>query len=370
MKEFITKNIYILNREFETIRVVDDYSSFIWTKFYRGYGECELYMGVSDSILADALIDNYIQFEDDPGYLMIIKSLNIVTDIDQGNMIKISAVGLEFILTQRIVWGLELYKGSINEGIFYLINSNCCSTTNKLRQFSNPALGIDVKVDPKIKAIKIDTQFTGTNIYDMVMDLCNEYDIGFDIRFEENPTMFVFRLYLGKDRSYEQDENTYVVFSIDYDNLVSSNYTETEIEYKNEALIGGEGEGINRRYINASKGTEQSSYKRYEMFVDARDISSEVDGGTLTNSQYLSILRERGTNKLNEQNKKTEFDSEILPDVSFKYGIDYFLGDIVQIENEYGMKHRSIIDSVIFADDSSNGTTTIPTFRSLDKKEE
>lgn len=386
MDELMNKNIYILNRLFQTIKVIDNYSSFIWTRRYRGYGDCELYVKMSADMIDTIIEDNYIFFEDDPNYLMIIKTLNIVTDIDQGNMLKVGAVGLEFMLSMRIIRMQQTYKGTFPVCMKGILDTNVIAPTIEARKFRNPAWIWATASDSNLNKITLDTQFTGQNIYDVVMELCNEYDIGFKVQWEplvpgsSSPNTeycFRFYLYFGTDRSYEQTVNTYVIFSPDYDNLVSSNYTENSLNFKNYALIGGEGEGSARRYGGTWKnkgkggviGSEPTGYNRYELFVDARDLSSKTDSGDLNALQYASLMDARGQNKLKEQNKTSNFDSEVLPDVSFKYGIDYFMGDIVQVENEYKMKHRSRIDSVIFANDSSNGSTTIPQFRSLDKEE-
>jgi hypothetical protein len=58
---------------------------------------------------------------------------------------------------------------------------------------------------------------------------------------------FVFDLYYGVDHSYEQSANPYIVFSDEYDNLLSSQYEEDYREIATDVLVAGEGEGIDRK---------------------------------------------------------------------------------------------------------------------------
>ena len=64
---------------------------------------------------------------------------------------------------------------------------------------------------------------------------------------------YVFKVYKGKDRSYGQINYIPVVFSPEYDNLLSASYAFGTSEKKNSALIGGEGEGTDK--VATSIGT-------------------------------------------------------------------------------------------------------------------
>ena len=68
-----------------------------------------------------------------------------------------------------------------------------------------------------------------------------------------------------------------------------------------------------------------------------------------------------GEEKLAETEITTEFTGEILPGTNFTYGVDYFLGDIVQIENDYGISKATRITEIIASKDE-NGENVIPTF--------
>lgn len=118
-----------------------------------------------------------------------------------------------------------------------------------------------------------------------------------------------------------------------------------------------------------------SGLTRRELFTDARDItreSSTTSGSTitLTDAEYESALIERGTEKLTEYNIIESFEGSVDPSTQYKYGsledikmglADYSIGDIVQVENEYGMRCRCRVTEFIRSEDSS-GSETYPTF--------
>ena len=51
----------------------------------------------------------------------------------------------------------------------------------------------------------------------------------------------------------------------------------------------------------------------------------------------------------------------------FTYGVDFFMGDIVQIANEYGHETKSRIVELITSE-SEEGVSTYPTFEYVDNK--
>lgn len=85
------------------------------------------------------------------------------------------------------------------------------------------------------------------------------------------------------------------------------------------------------------------------------------DTVTLEQLIYHSYLLNRGTEKTAGSGEKESFEGSVIADVTFMYKRDYFLGDIVYVENEYGIGANARIVEVIEAMDE-NGYTIEPTF--------
>ena len=288
-------DITILNYNLDAIKVFDTYNSLIWTDRYNEYGDFEIYTPMTDDILTYMRQGYYLQRKDSD-HVMIIESLKVTTDIDEGSNLTVTGRSLESLLERRIIWGQKTVNGSLHDGIKTLLTENIISPSNADRKIS-PFMFQD-STDPTILALTIDAQYTGDNLYETIQKICAERDIGFRVTLNDSK-QFVFELYMGVDRSYNQTSNSYVVFSPKFDNLISSNYIESKKPLKNVTLVGGEGEGSERRYTAVGN---VAGISRREIFTDARDISSNTgtEGETMTNDEYIALLRQRGKEKLSE----------------------------------------------------------------------
>lgn len=355
-------DIYVLDKNLNAVSVVDTYESFIWTDRYFGYGDFELYTPMTDEILETIQQDFYLQMRNSER-IMIIEKLLINTDVETGNHLTVTGRSLESILDRRIVWGQVMLKGNLQTEIEKLLNQCIIAPTNANRKIEN--FMFKASEDPKITELTIEAQYTGDNLYDVIQKICEEQGIGFKVILQNGK--FVFSLYSGVDRSYEQTDYPYVVFSPKFDNIISSNYIESKASLKNVALVGGEGEGSSRKYATVG---DLVGLERREIFVDARDVSSDVeDGQTLTNEEYEAILVQRGKESLSENSEITSFEGQMETSIIYKYGEDFFEGDIVQVANEYGHESRVRVLEVITSE-NEEGISTYPTFATLDNEKE
>lgn len=356
-------DLMILNTNLDAVTVVDNYKSVIWTDRYWQYGDFELYMIMSDSILSQIKQDYYLQRRGSDR-AMIIEKILIETDAENGNTITVTGRSLESILDRRIVWGQKTFTGNLQDKVEELLNLCIISPSNPNRKISN--FVFKRSTDPIITSLKIDAQYTGDNLYDVINGICEEAKIGFKITLSSDK-QFVFELYSGVDRSYDQTTRPYVIFSPKFDNVLNSNYMESRESFKNVALIGGEGEGASRKYTAVGN---TSGLNRRELFVDARDISSDVgDDQTLTTEEYEALLNQRGREKLSENIDIVSFEGQMETSTTYQFGKDFFEGDIVQIENEYGHGAKVRVLEVVTSE-NEEGVFVYPTFQTLEKEGE
>ena len=93
--------------------------------------------------------------------------------------------------------------------------------------------------------------------------------------------------------------------------------------------------------------------------MDGSSVSS--NGEIITVEQYTELLKEYGQTQLDQTAFTQKFSGNIDPDGLYKINQDYFLGDVVQIENEKGIKAAPRIIEIIYAEDDS-GSSVVPTF--------
>ena len=349
-------NIYVLNRSFERVAVIDAYSSVIWAERYYDIGDCELYMAASDELL-DVLQAGFylVREKDNTGdgeyhHVMIISGVEIKANAEEGDKLIITGEDLKSILKRRVIASQTVLSGSVANCIARLLNENIISPTSARRQITNFTLGTNALLN----SYSMEMQITGDVLAKAVAEICQNYGYGFDIYIKNGN--FVFYLYEGEDRSFDQSTNPHVVFSGDFDNLISSDYKQNSDTYSNAAYVAGEGEGTDRTIVSVGTAT---GLDRYELWVDARNASS--NNGAISQADYREMLAQEGTEKLSETVVTTSFEGEIDDAVNFKFGEDYFLGDLVQVRNEYGISAKTRVIEAIENEDEG-GYNLVVTF--------
>lgn len=344
-------NIYLLNTSLEIVDVIDSYKSLIWTTKYFEAGDFELYLPASEKMLNALQRDYYLVRESDMTQAMIIKNIQITTNVEEGNYLIVTGKCLKSILNRRVVWEQTILSGTVEDGIRRLVTENLISSPVAERNINNLILGAKLGVSTTMSS-----QYTGDNLGEVVTKLCKSYGLGFDILLDLDEKKFIFILYQGIDRSFNQSVNPRVTFSNEFENLRTTTYVCNSDEFRNVAKVAGEGEGKTRKSATVGAG---AGLDRYEIFVDARDVSSnegEVDSAT-----YNSLLVEKGTEALTGTVIKESIEGEVEPNHTYRLNRDYFLGDVVELVNEYGMSMTPRITEVIETVDE-NGVSVIPTF--------
>lgn len=336
--------IKILDTNFIEVSVVEGYQSFIWTDRFNQYGDFELYAPMGTEWFYDIQIGYYL-INDDSDRVMMIETVEITSDSENGDYIKVSGRSLEAILTRRIVWNQTSVSGNIQTCIKKLIDDSIINPVLAERRIDNFVF-LETTEEAIINT-SIESQYTGDNVYDVVADICQNAGCGFKVILVDG--VFVFMLYLGVDRS------GYITFSNEYNNLITSDYTNDYQNYSNVTLVAGEGEGASRTTVTV--GTETGLTRR-ELYTDARDLRSTG----LAAGVYQKQLQQRGLEKLAEVSVTEGFQGTVEPEVMYKYNEDFTIGDFVTFKDRYGNYGTPRIDEYVISDDENNGYYCYPTF--------
>ena len=369
-------DLLVLDKNFDTIGIIDTYESFNWTDRYNEAGDFEITMVLdtvqhTKELLSIFVEDNYVYLGMSE-HLMIIEDLNITTDQEEGNKLVVSGRSLESILDRRIVWDQIVYpvNAYVKNVYLSLINNSMGSQADANRKISN--LVVETPTDTYISSLRLESgaQYTGDNVYEVITHICKLKKIGFKIlrSVQNGENKFVISLYNGTDRTYDTTKNPNnppVIFSPYFENITNTNYYKSIKTFKTINLVAGEGEGKDRKRKSAQRtgGTYTGLYRR-EMYTDARDISSNVDDQTtMSDSAYKSLLATRGKEKLSEdENGMAEtFEGEVDYRTSFVFGEDYFLGDMVEVADIYGHETPARISEITFSFDEE-GFSINPSF--------
>lgn len=383
------EELYLLDENRKRKHIIDTYSSIIWAPRYNDLGDCELVISATEENFKKINECKYITRTDDE-MVCEIKKIEIQTDEENGNQFIITGTDIKNILNQRIVEKQTNFNGFVEDYIRKLINDSIINPTNPDRKIKNFILANKVGFTEKISE-----QVTYDYVGNKIQELCKQYGWGYKITIvNEN---FVFSLYKGEDKS------DYITFSQDYDNISTTSYSKDDSNIKNIALIAGEGEGAERVTTTIGEG---KGIDRHELYIDARDVSSEIDysellssypngsekiindiiyyqvngtniailikddAGEITKVQlcsniYIESLKHTGYEKMSAYKSVTSFTGEIIVGVNYIYKTDYNLGDIVNLVNEYGISMKARICEVL-ENQEENGYNMEPTFENIE----
>ena len=343
-------DINILDNELNHIAVIDNFSSLMCCKRYYDIGALDLQIEATTETI-NAFKRGYYITRDDDDTIYRIEALEIDTSTDEDkNFLIVGAYDAKKILSQRIIWSQLNFKGTVEDYIRRMIT--------------------DAIIDPSVEDRKIDNfiikdrhgyeettseQVTYDNLAEKIIELCKTYGYGWKVTLENGN--FCFDLFKGNDKSVSQTILPPVVFSPEFENFYNSKYVTDGSQFKNVVLSAGEGEGISRR--TQAIGTA-SGLDRYEMFVDAKGISSDTEDPTFN---YDEALTHKGVDELAKLPVTTSFEGEV--DISsYNYKTDYDLGDVVTLQNEYGIGVNARITEIIETWDME-GYTIEPKFDEL-----
>lgn len=352
--------LLIMDENFAGVSTLDIFESLIWTDRYYACGDFEIYMPCSEKMLSTLKQDMYLYLRESE-HIMIIEDIQIDTDVEDGAHLTVTGRSLESILDRRVIWNLTTLSGGLQAGIKQLLNENAISPSDPARQIPN--LIFEDSTDTKITNLALNAQYYGENLYDVICEVCESNEIGFKITLNDSNQM-VFSLYAGTDRSYEQTENPYVIFSPGFDNLLNSNYISSKKTLKTVTMITGEGEGSDKKKAVAecSNGAG-SGLNRREMHTDASGISQTDGENTISDEAYTALLQRQGIDELAQNTRTESFEGEVSSGRTYTYGTDYFMGDIVQNVNEFNIEATSRVTEYIMSQDES-GIERYPTFTS------
>lgn len=344
-------DLWIYDENFKRLGVVDTAESIIWANRFRQCGDFEIYIPASAEMLELLQEDRFVGREDDD-MVCIIEKVVITTDEENGDYLTVTGRDLRSILERRIVWNQTSLNGTVEKALQQLVRDAFIDPEIPERQYNKLRFAAAHNYTETVSA-----QYTGTNLLEAIMELCAAYNYGFKIFLQDGYMRLDF--YKGVDRSANQEENTRVIFSEYYDNLKTFTYTRDKTNYKSVVVVAGEGEGLARKRVNLTRSVDTSGLHRREMYIDARDISSNE--GEISDSDYNNLLAERGSTSMSEAAIVESMSGSVEFSEMYTYGKDYNLGDIVTTVNKYGLQVDSQVLEVVEVWDE-NGYECTPTF--------
>ena len=300
---------------------------------FYGVGEFQVYTRATKTALAALQVGNYISLPRKP-FIWLIEGIEKKYEAGRGYMISATGRQAKVILGKRIINEQTQLPKDLTTAVLGLVRKHAGDQATEPRQID----GLAELTSVIIRQIT-ETQVSYSNLLDYTDELLKAYEVGAELTITD-AAVFRYNLYEGADRSGN------IIFSQTFDNLLSSSYKRSTATFRSYALIGGQGEGTARILHEYDSAPNLRGIDRAEMFVDAKDVSSKYKDADGTEKEldlttaaglatYKAWLLERGKAKAAEHTLVETFEGEIDTAASFyKFGVDYFLGDRVRVQDD------------------------------------
>ncbi|MCM1506946.1 MAG: siphovirus ReqiPepy6 Gp37-like family protein [Ruminococcus flavefaciens] len=370
--EIYEMSVYAQKLTVNLIAICDSFSSLLWDVEYYSCGSFEVYISATPENLNIFQKGRIVGRNDDKDNYGIIEKIQLNADAENGDYLTVSGRFLMSFLSRRIIF--PIYKFTSETSYYEIVKSvvwrNCLSDKSPGEQLRN-LLGLQISnFSSPCWQTTTQLQVSYENLMEWVYKICEIVGGTANIRLEKSDDgdySLLFELSQGTDRSILQNENPHIVFSDTYNNLLSFDYSLDCSEYSNFAYILGTGEGLQRKRAAFYNGSLPRYFERYEVYVDARDLSNEEQNGDETvqipASEYTAMLQERGKEKITPVKQVSEF-SIATDDRQYQYNRDYFLGDYVTVQHDrFGLKLPKVQLVGMIESFDQNGYSLTPTFR-------
>lgn len=358
--------LQVYDQNVNQIGVIDVFTSLIWTKRYNSPGDFEVIIPL-DGEIPDFLVnwtlyddlDYYVTLSEDrePGYYMIIETMEVEDEEEGGTTLTITGRSLEILLERRIVWTKIVYISKKTENINKdLLEKNIIKPSLAERKIEN---FVYEEPEEDLYFSSIDVEYDGESLLEVMESHCSENYHSISVRYLNGK--FIYKTYSGKNRSHDQTEVDEVLYSKSFDSLASSKYLESVKKYKNVIQV------INSLPSASVDGEESQDEQRQEFVLgNISGISRRECRENVQNVENKSSLKSIANIILYENSKIAILEANTINDV-YIYGIDIFVGDIVQFKSDYGIERKARIIEYIYSEDIS-GINNYPTFEVIGQK--
>lgn len=343
----IAYNVYDKNKIY--LGEISSIISAQWLEIYDDVGELKLVCGISSNNIVLLKKGYYLQNTERTQVLAIIK--RVITDDDaKAAKITVRAPMTAVMWEDRVLMYTETFKNSETD-VLRVAEKNCrglqCS------------IGTDKNIGKTI-----DKQISWNSILKAIISVTQTSDLGFKNSIDTETLAETFELYTGIDRTDSSNEYYVGYIGRDSGTLGSFKLVIGEDNFKNIAIVAGEGEGPSRFVVEVdlSNGDEKK-----EIFVDARNISkkytlTDANGNrteiTYTDEEYRKLLYAKGIAELSKKGLTLDV-SASLQQNQMLVGTDYDLGDILPIFlPDFGLCIKARIQSLLFITEVNKNSVT------------
>jgi hypothetical protein len=356
--------LYTLNNLLRRENVIDRFESLIWTERFNTAGDFQL--------VTQSTPDNRRLFApetwlalNDSFRCMKVETVEDIVDEEGKTLLEITGPSIELpVLENRVAfnvkddlttnpkWVITLPPADIARKVF---NDICVTgildSSDILPFITNVAILPDDTIPEPADPITIEIE--PDTVYSVIKQICELYDLGFRLLRNYDLSQLAFDIYAGSDRTTKQTVLPAVIFSQDLENLTSSRKLETVAGLKNIAYVYSNLGFVEVPALNVNP--DILGFERRVLVVKMDDFDDGTPPATVT-----AMMTQKGIEELSKYRSFLGFDGEVNQNSQYKYGVDYQLGDLVEMQSDDGTTSIVRVTEQIFVSDAE-GERSYPT---------
>lgn len=269
-------NLYVFDNTITPLGVIDVVTGLTWEEKFSDAGNFELWCPLNNQNAELLREDNLLWIGGESAGVIEFKELT--SDEEGIETIHIQGRLAESYLDYRTIYPTVSMTGSISDILRKQVDNNLINPKDETRKIPR----LELASDQESYGDSTSYQKTGDSVLLEISKLCEANGLGFRLQFFPRAQKFVFRVYQRTNRTIDQNEVDPVLFSSDLDDILESTYSHNKSELRNFAYVAGEDSGADRKIQTVGS---ESGLSRRELFVDARDLQSEVSWDCVTETK-------------------------------------------------------------------------------------
>lgn len=357
--------VYTLDPLLRRERIIDKFESMIWTERWQVMGDFKLTIESTQDFRKLLPTGTRLAINESHR-VMEVETYEDITDDDGRKLLKISGRSIEKILLDRVA---KDTMGSLTADPKWVLEGNTPAATARIMyrdiceyaqldagdslpvSLGDPALFPGSTIPEPTEPIRWEQE--PAYLYDAISSVCEKYDLGMRMYRVFDTGELYFQIYTGIDRTTSQTLYKPVIFAAEFDNLKNTTEMSSIAYAKNVAYVFSN-LGSRKVYpLDVDPGI--SGFPRRVLFLKVDDFPE----GTTTASAN-AVMDQKGKEALAQSRSFSAFDGEIAQTSSYKYGVDYQLGDLVELRNVDRVTNKMRVSEQIFVSDNQ-GDRSYPT---------
>lgn len=359
--------ISILNALFQPVDIVDQFKSMIWAERRAKIGDFQLTILSTPANKRRFVAGAWLMINNSKR-VMEIKTVTEAVDKDGVVTLEIKGFEITHILKGRAA--VKAVSGGVASTWLiedtapaeiprYIFNQICVLGTVSSSDiipfvFTGNLYPADTIPEP---AGTIDWEQKPDSVLAAIEEIADIYDLGFRLYKDPFLSKLYFNVYAGSDRTSAQSTLPVIIFSYDMENLqnttefsdISEAYNVIRVVY---TYTVDEVEETLTFEVYDPEHIPEGFDRRVKILIVSSVPEEVVD--------VPAFLVQAGWDELMKSRPIVAFDGAVVPDSQYKYEVDYFMGDLVELRSSTGATAYMRVDEYIFVQDEQ-GERSYPT---------